>query len=158
MSKLFIDKIVDEGKKMENTPSPDRYGLQNYFGKVGQKYSFVGLKNHSGLKLDNRHEYYLDQQRKLPGPGSYEPRTFGFGQESRISTIVSGRQSRISKASDRFVTADDRTPSPGPGSYSARSPQFGTAVLSKHKIAPGVKIGNNKIDILDERYEIRRAK
>lgn len=61
--------------------------------------------------------------------------------------IKSSRVSTIPKAQDRFITVTDK--SPAPNMY---KPTYGIGkeVSSVEKTAPRAKIGQNKIDILDQ--------
>lgn len=154
MIKLFIDDINEQGKKHLQTPSPDKYYKYTGFGDKGVKYSMSSRLRHSGLKFDDRHDYYLDQQRKYPAPGSYNHIDV-LGKSSSISMIKSSRVSTIPKAQDRFITVTDK--SPAPNMY---KPTYGIGkeVSSVEKTAPRAKIGQNKIDILDQQYSLKQAK
>lgn len=59
MYKLFIDDIRHKSKKMLDGPSPDTYTLDPTFGKKGLKYTMSSKLDRSGLKVDDRHKYYL---------------------------------------------------------------------------------------------------
>ena len=156
MNKVFVDEILEVGRKNQATPSPGNYEPPQTFGKVGIKHSMSGNLHRSGLKVDNMHNYYLDRQSRLPGPGSYSQLdTVGNGQVSSI--LVNSRQSTIPKAEDRFLTLNPRKLSPPPTKYSPRQ-TLGQEVTSTLIRGPRARIGNNKTNILVLEYGTKKAK
>ena len=61
MSKLFVDEIRELGRKNLIGPSPDAYKSPENFGKIGLKYSMSSKLKRSGLKVDDMHNYYLNE-------------------------------------------------------------------------------------------------
>ena len=116
MYKLFVDDIRDKAKKHLSTPSPDRYHIDT-FSDQGPKFTMSAKLKHSGIKCDDRHEYYLDRQSKVPGPGTYN-HIDAVGKHLNISLMKSSRVSTIPKAQDRFITVKERNVYPGPDKYS----------------------------------------
>jgi hypothetical protein len=86
MNKLFVDEIVDRGKKLLTTPSPDRYYQDKGIGKDKPKFTMRLPLKCSGVADDDRHDYYLERQRGLPAPGSYN-HVDVLGKSSSVSII-----------------------------------------------------------------------
>lgn len=140
MSKLFVDDIRDKGRKNLISPSPDAYSnTENTFGKVGLKYTMGGNRDRSGLKYDNRHNYYLNMEGKQPGPASYKAQEV-TGKAPIDSNMKSSRSPSFSKATDRFSSIHERRLSPGPTQYSPKM-SLGAEVSSTLQRAPRARIG-----------------
>jgi len=90
---------------MIDAPSPDTYTLDPTFGKKGIKYSMSSKLDRSGLKVDDRHKYYLKLQEKLPGPGHYNHVAL-VGTVPVISKYTMSKVNKFSKSNDRFITAN----------------------------------------------------
>ena len=90
----------------------------------------------------------------LPGPGNYHQQGT-IGHSLQNSMYRSSRAACIAKA-QRF-NCTTRNASPSPDHYTPKI-GLGHDVLSRNVKGPRVKIGNNRFDILDLQFEIRKAK
>jgi hypothetical protein len=70
------------------------------FGKTGIKYSLKGKLNKTGLRVDKTCNAYLNQQRLLPGPGSYNQPDLVAN-----SMFASSRKSSFPKTEFKFPDA-----------------------------------------------------
>lgn len=73
-------------------------------------------RDRSGLRSDLRHNYYLKEQSKLPGPGSYSNIDL-VGTNIANSTLQNSRKSTI-PTQGRFMAPTEKVKSPSPDLYS----------------------------------------
>ena len=108
-----------------------------------------------GLRSDNSSEYFLNLQKELPGPGSYG-HLDTIGAINHKSSFMTSRMPSIPKAQDRFRAPTEIVKSPSPDSYSPKA-SIGFDVSSRQPKVQRTKFGNDKTDILDLHFSMKRA-
>ena len=108
------------------------------------------------MRSDQSHDHYFDQQKKLPGPGTYGHHDL-VGRQNSNSQFVTSPRSSVPKANDRFRAPTEMVKSPSPDTYYPLQ-QIGFDVSSRQPRAPRTKFGQDKSDILALQYSMKRAK
>ena len=98
MKKEFVGEVEKEGPL---SPGPHTYRDPPKFGELATKPFMRPKLVRHGTKDENYSEYYLNQEKKLPGPGYYEQMKV-VGSDMPNSTFRSQRQNVFGKADDRF--------------------------------------------------------
>ena len=136
MKKDFVEECI---KQAPLSPAPNSYRDPPKFGDLGSK-PFMRPKLHrQGQREENYSEYYLSQQKKLPGPGFYQQMDV-LGAVVPNSSIRSQRMNVFSKAEDRFK--DPKQQSPAASTYSPRNGMLQDVDASKTR-APVAKFNKN---------------
>lgn len=96
-------------------------------------------------------------ERDLPGPGFYQPAEVIGAQKMTSSITPTSVRFGFTKARDRFVVPTIKFKSPSPNAYQPKA-ELSIDVSSKQPKVPRVKFGEDKSNILDEKYHLKAAK
>jgi len=101
MNKMFVEDVLDFGKKNRRQPGPTTYEPIKTFSATGEMYTMRAKADRYGEKEENFSKNYLDRQKKLPGPGYYaHPDTIGKNNSS--TRYNNNRMSKFALAKDRW--------------------------------------------------------
>jgi len=146
-----VEQIIVKGRKEgKNAPSPVSYDPAPSFGKTGIAYTAAQKLDRQGMREEQFSDYYLQQQKKLPGPGYYSS-VNTVGLRIGDSTMTNSRWAEIPKAKDRFKAPTVKLKSPSPDRYQPRG-DLGRDVLSWMNKAPVPKFRHDTSDILDMHF------
>lgn len=108
------------------------------------------------MRVDKYDKSYFDQERALPGPGSYHAPNI-VGAKVCNSKIITEVKFSFSKSNDRWQSPTEKTKSPSPDLYSPRS-ALGFDIISKNQRTPVPKIGKDRTNILDFHFKMKQSK
>lgn len=131
-------------------PAPDTYKDPPKFGSIGKKPAIRPRLNRYGARADDYSDFYRTQQSKLPGPGFYKSFdvTGGVIPDASIKTC---RQTKFSKASDRWTAPTAQQASPPPSQYTPKNGMLEDVDASKSR-APVAKFAHSKACAVDAHF------